>query len=625
MLLDTFVSSEDGLLDALLDHLTIDPAVDLSSVLAEVDQLRAAHTTGAKMEQHQAEQQQQRGADLQKRWSAITEAALPNQSEVGALVSDTVQCFASLRSSVERAKASRSGGWRASTTTASSSVAPTLVITSILPLLTCLTQAATTDVQRTEDDAQSATEALRVLRPAYLRVLPNALRTAKSAAASAPLLDLSHRPSEATVVVWYSQCTSDPVLHQLLSPYLCSTVEPLERELRYHFSAGRATAPLHEPQHFFSFLSECFERQHHTHQRTWAHNSATQTTSSPVLCLLQLLDRMGQLALSAAAVVAFQSCYGWHPHSPLWGCTEYVVVTVNAALDFVAHAEGRVSREALELLVGHLLVEEVVQSYARAGVDMAEAALRSGTARLWRRSFLTHNSPQATFPLYTCSLHMVRALEAFLRRLLSTLCVVEGRYAAVMWRRTVEPALSLYLEVVEAQDPSTGGAHGGAVPAWDTVLALQWCVASVQVVAAAAEDWLGMLRDSISTSSGPTLHDHNSASGRPLDGLTTSDALDGLALFRDTLVRRAAEQAKALTRQLCSLKSGDAAQAAAVLQGLDAFLQLMEALPEGSSRYVLHAVIQGTVQESLPQEQRDGLAEFASRSGLLNVLHLLTS
>lgn len=96
-------------------------------------------------------------------------------------------------------------------------------------------------------------------------------------------------------------------------------------------------------------------------------------------------------------------------------------------------------------------------------------------------------------------------------------------------------------------------------------------------------------------------------------------------LFRDTLARRAAEQAKALTHQLCTHRLGDAAQAAALLRELDVFLQQQEALPEGSSRHVMRAIVKGVVHDSLPREQQAELSVFASRSGLLYVVHLLAS
>ena len=243
---------------------------------------------------------------------------------------------------------------------------------------------------------------------------------------------------------------------------------------------------------------------------------------------------------------------------------------------------------------------------------------------------------------------MVRALEALLRRLLSTLFLVEPADAALMWRKTVEPALSHFFEVAEAEATATlDGAAGedearaASISTWETVLALQWCAASVQIVATAAEDWLGMLRESIVSSASSqqqrqqqppsssssrfasdTLRPHNKDAAV---ALVTSDALDGLVLLRDRLARHAAEQARALTRQLCTHKSADAALAAKLLHGLEWYLQQLETLPEGSSRYVMQAVILGVVQESLPEEQQAGLATFAGYSGLPHVFRLLSS
>ncbi|KPI85564.1 hypothetical protein ABL78_5371 [Leptomonas seymouri] len=620
MQLENPQSSEDGLLDALLDHLTIDPSADLSSVLARVEQLRAAHNTGAKLKQRQTEQQQQHSADLRKKWADIIKTVPPDDRAVDALSSECTQYFLGLANSADHAM-TRSA-WRALRAVPPPVHAPGLATSTLLPLLSHLSQESSSS----EGGSDVNIAAKQTLRRAYLLLLPSALRAAvPSASSTTEASRLSAQVvSETDAVAWYSQYTSSPVVRELLSPYLSVTVEPLEKELRYHFSAGRATAAIHEPQHFFSFLSECVERQQHTHRCTWMDAASSQAATaaqrpSPPPSILHLLDHLGQLSLSAAAVVTFQNCYGWRPQSQQWRCREYVVVTINAILDFVARTEGRLCREALELLLKHLLVEEVALCYAHAGVEMAKAALQNGTARMWRRSFLMHNTHSVQLPLYTCSLHMVRALEAFLRRLLSTLFVVESTYAALLWHKTVEPVLSHFLRVVEAQavealDSAEGENHHEGHGSWNTAWMLQWCVASVQVVATAAEDWLGMLRESVTVSS------CSPASLEP-----TSDALDGLALFRDQLARRAAEQAKALTRQLCTHKPGDSAKAASLLHSLNVFLQQMEMLPVGPSRYVMQAVIQGVLLECLSREQQDGLAAFASRSGLSYVARLLPS
>lgn len=662
MQLDTTHSVDDELLDALLDHFTINPAADLSVVMVQVDQLRAVQSSGVKREQRQTEQQQQRAADLQRRWADVTHAAQPHDDHnaaVDALTTDTERFFQRLVSSADQGKTRN--GWRALSAAdlTPPSYAPDVVTSTLSPLLAHLTSSSTAGSGEKEgnSDENSSKEASWRLRRAYLRLLP--LTFCAAVPQSFTALDVAAQgTSEAHVVAWYRRYTTDPNLRQLLSPYVSETVDPLAKELRYHFRPGRETAVLHEPQHFFSFLFDCVERQQRTHQEAWASvvlsqqapplTSSSATSPPPPTALLHLLRCVGELALCAAAVVAFQRCYGWHPHSSLWRCTDYVVVTVNAMLDFVARVEGRLCSDAVALLLGHLLVEEVMLTYADAGVTMAAVALQNGPSRLWRRSFLTDAAPQPRFPLYTSSLHMVLALEALLRRLLSTLFLVEPAYAALMWRKTVEPALSHFFEVAEAEATATlDGAAGedearaASISTWETVLALQWCVASVQVVATAAEDWLGMLRESIvsSASSQQQRQQQPSSSSssrfasdtpRPHNkdaavALVTSDALDGLVLLRDRLARHAAEQTRALTRQLCTHKSADAALAAKLLHGLEWYLQQLETLPEGSSRYVMQAVILGVVQESLPGEQQAGLATFASYSGLPHVFRLLSS
>jgi hypothetical protein len=662
MQLDFSLSSDDGLLDAILDKLTINPRAGLSTALTEVDQMRAARTTGTRKEQHQTEQQQQRAADLQKKWTHVTNSAhLPvdGGASVDALTTETALFLGSVSGTTE--KTAVYDGWRVlSPDPPLPSHSPGLVTTALLPLLSHLSP-PTSESER----GKASTESMHALRRAYLLLLPHALRAAATTTTAGGgeqrTLNLaSPATGETDAAAWYCRCSDDPVVQELFAPYIAATVNPLERELRYHFSAGRDTAAIHEPQHFFSFLLDCVERQQDSHKNVWAavlvekmglppSSSAFLSPMAHSSSLLLLLSCVGQLALVATAVVVFQSSYGWHSRSPLWRCTDFVVVTVNAVLDFVARAEGRLCSAAIKLLLEHLLVEDVAVAYARAGVAMADAALQNGTARLWRRSFLTHNSPQPRFPLYTCSMHMVRALEAFLRRLMSTLVVVDAStYAALMWHTTVEPVLSHFLEVVEtdaveALDSAEGrGEHKESCPSagvssWDTVLTLQWCVASVQIVAAAAEDWLGMLRESASAAAGTaavapsapspekTSFGDDSGNGKARCLGPTSEALDGLALFRDKLARRAAEQAKGLTRQLCVHKLSDSAQAAMLLRGLDVFLQQLATLPDESSRYVLQAVIQGVMLDSLPREQQAGLAAFAIRGGLPNVAHLLSS
>ncbi|KAG5479700.1 hypothetical protein CUR178_03463 [Leishmania enriettii] len=607
---------EYGFLDAILDELTVNPYRDLPTVLARVELAQTAESNVELMKQREAEQKEERASRLRDEWASVTEhpsaASRAGLQRFASLETLTKRTSAFLESLVYTADcegvASRRGASKTLGRLLSSELTK-LAAEALSPLTSALS------CSHLDDD-----HAVSLLRSAYIRLLPYILAVAAPLATS-PTTTLSLATSATTVALtacggsesalpWYAAHTSDTAVRDLLSPYMSSAVEPLERELRFHFSAGCDTAVVHEPQHFFSFLTECFQRQQRIAAEQWATSTSQDREGEAAL---RLVESLSQLVLSATAVVVFQECYNWRPYSALLRHKEYVVVVVNAVLDFAASAEGHICRDAVQLLVGHLLAVEVLRLYAQCGADMAVSALHDGTARLWRRSFLMEGTSRTLFPLYTCSLHFVRSLEAFQRRLHNSLLLLRGFWAELVWRISVETALSMFLDIVEKQ--SLLAMSDAAEASWESVLSLLWYVASVQVVTAAAEDWLGMLRESCaamaSTASSPS-------------SLSNPEPLDALMLFRDHLARRSAEQAQLLTRQLCTHQPGDAAQAARLLHGAEEFLKRMGELPDGTStRYIVQSLMQGVLQKDLSPEHKAELLSYAKLCGLPHFAQLL--
>ncbi|KAK7194793.1 hypothetical protein NESM_000399700 [Novymonas esmeraldas] len=596
-MLHSLPSREDDLLDAVLDEFTAHPRIGLVAVLARVEGARVAESKVVRVGRRQAEQREELAAQLCVDWAAVIGAHAPASAD-DELVTRTAVYLEELAHTAERDGTAplRAGAYSPSSSPPPPSSPAALAARALSPLTAALAHSACTD----DDD-----DAARSLRCAYVHLLPSLAsllvpRSPRAASATASVMSL------------YAQHTVDGAVRDLLSPYTAAAVAPLERELRYHFSAGRSTAAAHEPQHFFAFLLDCFARQRSVAAALWSEAAAAAVTSphggsgGSSSAALHTLQSVGAVLLSATAAAVFQDGYGWHAASPLRHHREYVVVTVNAVLDFLAAAEGRLCSEALQVLARHLLADDVLHVYTAAACDVATAALHDGATRLWRRAFLMEGDRCASHPLYTRSLHLVRSLEAFQRRLQNSLLLVNGAWAGLVWRRTVVPALSVFLGEVEAQVPPVEG-DATATASWDRVLSMQWCVASVQVVTAAAEDWLGMLRES-------------TAAAPAHDALSQSEVVDGLTLFRDQLTRRAAEEARVLAKQLCTQG------AVWLLHGAEDVLQRMEALPDGTAaRYVVQDRLRSTLHGCLTRDARVELVSYATRSGLRRVAQLLTA
>ncbi|AIN98450.1 hypothetical protein LPMP_221560 [Leishmania panamensis] len=606
----------DSFLDALLDELTVNPYSDLPAAVARVERAQTAESNVELMKQRRVEQQEEHAIRLRDEWASATRDqrvaprdGLEGSTSLETLVLSSSTYLANLARAADRESVVSLPGASSALELPPLRASTRLAAEALLPLTAALTGSHIGD-----DHVASA------LYSAYVHLLPYILAVA-APPSRCSTASFSPATSSTTVAVvacggsesmlpWYAVHTSDSAVRDLLSPYMSSVVGQLEKELRFHFNVGCDTAAVHEPQHFFSFLMECFQRQQRIAAEQWA-PSALQ--GSEVDAALRVLESLSQVVLSATAVVVFQESYGWRPSLGLSRHKDYVVVTVNAVLDFVASAEGRLCRDAVQLLVEYLLTEEVLQLYTQCGADMAVAALRDGTARLWRRSFLTEGGCHASFPLYTCGLHLVRSLEAFQRRLLNSLLLLEGPWAELVWRRSVEPALLAFLGIVEKE--ALPMVEDAAAASWESVLSLQWCVASVQVVAAAAEDWLGMLRES----SAATVRRATSSSS-----LSKSETLDRLILFRDQLSRCSAEKAQLLTRQLCTHQPEDAVQAARVLHGAEELLKRMGTLPDGTStRYIVQDVMRGILQKDFSPEHKADLLSYAKRCGLQRVAQLL--
>lgn len=396
----------------------------------------------------------------------------------------------------------------------------------------------------------------------------------------------------------------------LLGPYVVAVVEPLEKELCFHFQWGKSTAKLHEPQHFFGFLGELLTTRMYDEVRASAEGGeaagdlAVAGASDGAVSLLAL----GQVGLCTTAAAVYRETYQWSPTSPLLASPVFPVHALNALFDFIATHEARVAHEALLLLTRHVAFPAAVLRFLDAAVSAAAEAFASAPEALWRRALLQSGEgdgrERGGLPevpnggvFLTKTVRLVRCVEALVRRLSSTLLLADPQtWRGPVWARLVAATLSAFLSAVQSAS-SVGEAEEavGGVGPW--LILCEWfeLVESLHFVAAAAEDWVGLL-----FGDGP-----GAAASR-----VTSEALDELLLLRDRLTRAAAERARALLAALAG--EGGGLGLVRGLRGLEAFLRFMEEGPtavvattaSSSAKPVLETVLRKGVVESFTAEQR---------------------
>lgn len=406
-------------------------------------------------------------------------------------------------------------------------------------------------------------EGLHPLFSAYGRLLPQALAVAAQEATGvgAALVEglssdrgtaAEREERRAALYLWlWRQSALNPgylerrneVVRDLLAPYVATVVQPLEKQLRFHFQPGSDTAKKHEPQHFFSFLAELLTtRLREAHMAAVGAAATIAGQAGPAA--LSLLT-FGQVALCATATVTFQETYQWTTTSPSLTATVFTVHVLNSLFDFVAAHEAHVAREALVLVVRHIAFRSAVDVFLDAAAATAAEAFASAPRVLWRRVLLCeaargpHKDGLMTVPragvLFTRTVRLVRCLESLVRRLSGTLLLADPQtWRAAVWARPVAASLGTFLDAVQdallASEGDIEGEQG-----W-VLLCLRFeMMESLHLVAAAAEDWLGLL-----LGDGPA-----TPAAR-----VSAEALDELILLRDRTVRSAAATSRRLLSSL---------------------------------------------------------------------------
>lgn len=626
--------AEGRFLDALVDAITTYPQAHLSSLLQDMRARSLADAAVEPSEEVEVKWQHQAAHHLQTRWKAALSSSSASLSSSATLASLTAETQSFLHQFVDtmelrpapyrllNEKSTRDENGKENE---EEEGLMKLILQVVTPLLDHLLQAI---------DSPPSPQT-RQLREFYGQLVPVVLQTM----AQTGSLPLSMSRSS-TLYAWLGEMASNVYLQQLLHPYIEVVVLPLEKELGYHFRAGRETAELHEPQHFFCYLANQFQRLRAATLEGWlvAVPDVLEESSSSAAAISLLT--LGQSILASTAAAIFRECYGWWPHTPLLKSQEYVVVVVNALLDCLQQAEGPVCKAALRLLAQHMLHDGVLAMYMKAASGVAITAFENGPAFFWRRSFLDLSaSASPPRPLYLGSLHMVRAIEAFLRRLGSTLLLIgpvdvsqhhsASHPVCMLWKWTIEPALSAFLVKTKSEIDHIHGAAPGeeADGHWSSVLALQECVLSLHTVVNAAEDWLNILQDMLNDRQelGEEANDRADGSDEASHSiLLYSDALDELTLLRDQMSRRSVELSKHFIKQICAARLGRCVVAQQLLYSLEECLVALNQFPDGSSRYTLLSTMSTAFRAALPPENLAALSAHVEKCRLPQLAKLLS-
>lgn len=560
-------STGDIYLDTLVDYLSIHPQVLVHALVSLKDHGQGLSSNLAKR-QHPSEGATkplgstllEEARDIAHEWSRTVQQPPSSDGSITRTQRRTDAFLLKLRGS-----ASQRGEVHAHTAGEGAAAA----ITSLAPLLAHIHQTAGgVPTKWTE---------------AYSQCLPRALAAAAPAEGVGP----SARPSYAH---WAQLRVSNAAIQQLLRPLSQFVVEPLEKELMFHFSAGRPTAPVNEPQHFFNFLLEALEVKLPAKVAPFA----GQAGGTFVLPLAQVM-------LTTTANTLFVDTYGW-----TWGPqtntadTNFSVHTVNCILDFLNRTHGRVDTESLALLAAQLLYPEVVHVFLAAGAATAAAALASGPQVMWRRPLLsdaattTHPSSQVRCFLLSTR-HLLRSVEFQLRRLMNSVFAIDNSLPPLFWGHVVQPSLGAFLAATQVALPEQ-------VQSWADLQMVSEVAAAMSAVVTAVEGWLQILL--------------------PESATRHSDAVDEVMLRHDRLIGHCCREARNFTNDMCEGTVGDPLTQFVELESFLAYSGAVECGPVWVS---VAAVIKDAVGEHLAPKERNALCAFLNSMNLVKTAELIQS
>ncbi|CCW62007.1 unnamed protein product [Phytomonas sp. EM1] len=387
---------------------------------------------------------------------------------------------------------------------------------------------------------------------------------------------------------------------EIVAPFLWGFIEPLEKELVFHFHSGLETAQRSEPQHFFTFLLDLLHRL----DKSGAISTAS---SSEGRSRINLLD-FGQLRLALTAVVILSETYQWNPAIASFlsdASSAYIVHFINSFFDFVEQAKGSVYSQTLEFLSAYVLADRAMRVYTDSCNLIVERAFKRGAAALWRRTFLS--SGIEALPFYLNTVHFVRCADAITRRLCSTVLHVDPVRGGKIVREFVESSIGTCVAFTEEHvSPWFEGVTDDDVN-WDHVLRIQEVVLSLCSVMTAAEVWLDMLKDG--ATKGPQEPLVSCSANAPFE------TLGELAAHRNQLIRMSTVVSGQLVKLMC--RSSEAVQPSiGDYEDLERLLGYLHHIPDGFSLLALEAAIKEQFEESLTIEKRESLQHYLSASGL---------
>lgn len=385
-------------------------------------------------------------------------------------------------------------------------------------------------------------------------------------------------------VAWLRRHDWGEVLPELLRPFLQCEVEPLAKELAFHFQDGKKTARREEPQHFFSFLFQLYERyDRDTRAHGWVRRKSEGQDSTG-------LTALGSVALASTAISLFRGVYGWHEGSRLLRANDFAVHGVNSFVDFLGRARGVAHEGALLLFAENILLPSALRVFFETARVTAERAFVSGARALWRREFLVAVSPRA-FATVCGTQHMLRCLEALVRRL-AVVFTLFPSCALNLWERTIVPCMSLFLDALDTAKESCDAQL-------DVVVLFLELIDCAHVMHSAAEGWM------------------EQCGGAEI----TAAPLDRLALWRDELTRETARDVKSF---LSARLFGAAGTTEQDLCAWEAMLCVLE-----RGKVPAHVIVYEDMKLTLAQltttEQREQLRDYCKMRGMEAICTILQS
>ncbi|KAG8346436.1 hypothetical protein ERJ75_000138200 [Trypanosoma vivax] len=378
---------------------------------------------------------------------------------------------------------------------------------------------------------------------------------------------------------------------EILLPFMKSEVEPLEKELAFHFRAGRRTARSDEPQHCLSFLLQIFNRySENTRARWWAFDNAG------ALWDAEALVSLGAVALASTAISIFYNVYEWHDRSGNLRRRDFVVHGVNSILDFLSRARGVVHENALILMAENLLFPQAFYQYLDAVRVMAEETFRTGTRLLWRLQFLEDQLapalPKKVLELARGAQHMLRCIEAVIRRLGIVFSLIPG-YNIVVWEQFVNPSVEMFLDSLEAIRKQKE-ANSNWVTDVDVAISL---LHTLQAVHTSTEEWYGRCEE-VSK-----------------ENATSYSTLRRLSQWRDKLTAETTQSAVEFMRVLFG---SDQQIYISQLYACNSVIQQLE-MSKTSAHIIVLRNLRNFLRQSVTSEQLKQLEDYTRAIGLHHV------